>query len=56
MSGVSFYVLPLKSDFLKTSFSRLFEELCTEPTSCVMCHSLVNNMMIGDNIVSTECV
>ena len=27
-----------------------------EPTSCVMCHSLVNNMMIGDNIVSTECV
>jgi hypothetical protein len=28
----------------------------TEPTSCVMCHSLVNNMMIGDNIVSTECV
>ena len=28
----------------------------TEPTSCVTCHSLVNNMMIGDNIVSTECV
>jgi len=27
-----------------------------EPTSCVTCHSLVNNMMIGDNIVSTECV
>ena len=28
----------------------------TEQTSCVMCHSLVNNMQIGDNIVTTECV
>ena len=28
----------------------------TEQTSCVMCHSLVNNMQIGTNIVTTQCV
>ena len=28
----------------------------TEQTSCVMCHSLVNNMQIGNNIVTTQCV
>jgi len=28
----------------------------TEPTSCVMCHSLINNMQIGENIVTSECI
>ena len=28
----------------------------TEQTSCVMCHSLVNNMQIGTNIVTTQCI
>ena len=27
-----------------------------EPSSCVMCHSLVNKMQIGTNIVTTECI
>lgn len=25
-------------------------------SSCVLCHSMVNNMMIGDNIVTTMCL
>jgi hypothetical protein len=28
----------------------------TEPTSCVMCHSLVNNMQMGTNIITTHCI
>jgi hypothetical protein len=27
-----------------------------EPSSCVMCHSLVNKMQMGTNIVTTECI
>ena len=27
-----------------------------EPSSCVVCHSLINNMEMGGRIVKTECV
>jgi 5,10-methylene-tetrahydrofolate dehydrogenase/methenyl tetrahydrofolate cyclohydrolase len=27
-----------------------------EQSSCVLCHSMINNMQIGDNIVRTSCL
>jgi len=27
-----------------------------EQSSCVLCHSMINNMQIGDNIVRTTCL